>query len=116
MLSLCLVQFVDVLGVTVVVTALPAMLASLLMSATASSAVALMAGRCLQGAAAAGSVPSPGARTPAPTVAWAVAATVAAVGAGCFAIAGRRSSTPEPSEGSQPRKATDSWLGRQPVD
>ena len=106
-LSLCLVQFVDVLGVTVVITALPAMLASLrapasyasliatgyatffggllmlgarlgdrfghrrtiivslavfaagaVISATASSAVALMAGRCLQGAAAAGSVPS----------------------------------------------------------
>ena len=106
-LSLCLVQFVDVLGVTVVVTALPAMLASLhapasyasliatgyatffggllmlgarlgdrfgprrtiivslavfaaaaVLSATASSAVTLMAGRCLQGAAAAGSVPS----------------------------------------------------------
>ncbi len=106
-LSLCLVQFVDVLGVTVVITSLPAMLASLhapasyasliatgyatffggllmlgarlgdrfghrrtiiaslavfaagaVLSATASSAVALMAGRCLQGAAAAGSVPS----------------------------------------------------------
>ena len=105
--SLCLVQFVDVLGVTVVVTSLPAMLASLhapesdasliatgyamffggllmlgsrlgdrfghrrtilvsltlfaagaLVAATAGSAVALMAGRCLQGAAAAGSVPS----------------------------------------------------------
>ena len=105
--SLCLVQFVDVLGVTVVVTSLPAMLASLhapesyasliatgyamffggllmlgarlgdrfghrrtilvslmvfaagaVAGATASSVVALMAGRCLQGAAAAGSVPS----------------------------------------------------------
>ena len=105
--SLCLVQFVDVLGVTVVVTSLPAMLASLhapesyasliatgyamffggllmlgarlgdrfghrrtilvslmvfaagaIVGATASSVVALMAGRCLQGAAAAGSVPS----------------------------------------------------------
>ena len=105
--SLCLVQFVDVLGVTVVVTSLPAMLASLhapqsyasliatgyamffggllmlgarlgdrfghrrtilvsllvfaagaVLGATASSALALMAGRCLQGAAAAGSVPS----------------------------------------------------------
>ena len=54
---------------------------------------------------------TPGPGTPAPTVAWAVAATVAAVGAGCFAIAGRRPSTPEPSEGSQPRKATDSRLG-----
>src|SRR5580698_1043229 len=103
--ALCLVQFMDVLGVTVVVTYLPAMLAShhapgsygsliatgyamffggLLMlgarlgdryghrrtimvsllvfavgavvGATASSVVALMAGRCLQGAAAAGSV------------------------------------------------------------
>src|ERR1700716_1328776 len=101
--SLCLVQFVDVLGVTVVVTSLPAMLASLhapeayasliatgyamffggllmlgarlgarfghrrtslvsltvfgggaVIGATAGSAVALMAGRCLQGAAAAG--------------------------------------------------------------
>ena len=107
MLSLCLVQFVDVLGVTVVVTSLPAMLASLhappsyagliatgyamcfggllmlgarlgdrfghrrtilgsllvfaggaVLAATASSALVLMAGRCLQGAAAAGSVPS----------------------------------------------------------
>ena len=97
MLSLCLVQFVDVLGVTVVVTSLPAILASLhapasyasliatgyaaffggllmlgarlgdrfghrrtiiaslalfaagaVLSATASSAVALMAGRCLR--------------------------------------------------------------------
>jgi MFS family permease len=105
--SLCLVQFVDVLGVTVVVTSLPRMLASLhapgsyasliatgyamffggllmlgarlgdrfghrrtiivslmvfaagaIIGATASSALALMAGRCLQGAAAAGSVPS----------------------------------------------------------
>jgi len=105
--ALCLVQFVDVLGVTVVVTALPAMLASLrapadaaglistgyamffggllmlgarlgdrfghrriilaglmffaagaLAGATAGSAVVLMAARCLQGAAAAISVPS----------------------------------------------------------
>src|ERR1700744_1028712 len=105
--ALCLVQFVDVLGVTVVVTALPDMLDSLhapgsyasliatgyamffggllmlgarlgdrfghrrtilvsllvfavgaVVGATASSIVALMAGRCLQGAAAAGSVPS----------------------------------------------------------
>jgi MFS family permease len=104
---LCLVQFVDVLGVTVVVTSLPRMLASLhapesyasliatgyamffggllmlgarlgdrfghrrtiivslmvfaagaIIGATASSAWALMAGRCLQGAASAGSVPS----------------------------------------------------------
>jgi MFS family permease len=106
-LSLCLVQFVDVLGVTVVVTSLPRMLADLhapgaagsliatgyamffggllmlgarlgdrfghrrtilaslavfavgaVVSATAGSIVALTAGRCLQGAAAAGSVPS----------------------------------------------------------
>lgn len=106
-IALCLVQFVDVLGVTVVVTALPDMLASLhasgsdssliatgyamffggllmlgarlgdrfghrrtiivslvvfavgaVFSATASSVVVLVAGRCLQGAAAAGSVPS----------------------------------------------------------
>ena len=106
-IALCLVQFVDVLGVTVVVTALPDMLASLhapgsyasliatgyamffggllmlgarlgdrfghhrtilvsllvfavgaVVGATASSVVALIAGRCLQGAAAAGSVPS----------------------------------------------------------
>ncbi|MGH3201887.1 MAG: MFS transporter [Streptosporangiaceae bacterium] len=105
--SLCLVQFVDVLGVTVVVTALPAMLASLrapasaaslisagyamffggllmlgarlgdrfghrrvimsglavfavaaVLGATASSAAMLTAARCLQGAAAAISVPS----------------------------------------------------------
>jgi MFS family permease len=105
--SLCLVQFVDVLGVTVVVTALPAMLASLrapagaaslisagyamffggllmlgarlgdrfghrrvilaglavfamaaILGATANSAAALTAARCLQGAAAAVSVPS----------------------------------------------------------
>jgi MFS family permease len=105
--ALCLVQFVDVLGVTVVVTALPDMLASLhapesyasliatgyamffggllmlgarlgdrfghrrtilvsllvfaagaVVGATASTVVALVAGRCLQGAAAAGSVPS----------------------------------------------------------
>ena len=105
--SLCLVQFVDVLGVTVVVTALPAMLADLhaagssgsliatgyamffggllmlgarlgdrfgprrtiivslvvfaagaVVAATAGSIVALTAGRCLQGAAAAASVPS----------------------------------------------------------
>src|SRR6202000_1461466 len=105
--ALCSVQFVDVLGVTVVVTALPRMLADLgapasagsLVSAgyamffggllmlgarlgdrfghrrtilvsllvfavgavvggTASSVGALMGGRCLQGAAAAGSVPS----------------------------------------------------------
>jgi MFS family permease len=105
--SLCLVQFMDVLGVTVVVTSLPAMLASLhapesfgsliatgyamffggllmlgarlgdryghrrtilaslavftvgaLMAATAPSVLALAAGRCLQGAAAAASVPS----------------------------------------------------------
>ena len=105
--SLCLVQFVDVLGVTVVVTSLPAMLASLhapdslgsliatgyamffggllmlgarlgdryghrrtilaslavfalgaLVAATAPSVLALAAGRCLQGAAAAASVPS----------------------------------------------------------
>jgi MFS family permease len=106
-LSLCLVQFVDVLGVTVVVTSLPRMLADLhapgsagsliatgyamffggllmlgarlgdrfghrrtilvslavfaagaVVSATAGSIVVLTAGRCLQGAAAAGSVPS----------------------------------------------------------
>ncbi len=106
-ISLCLVQFVDVLGVTVVVTALPAMLATLqapasfgsliatgyamffggllmlgarlgdrfghrrtiiaslgvfaagaVTAATATSVVTLTAGRCLQGAAAAGSVPS----------------------------------------------------------
>ena len=105
--SLCLVQFVDVLGVTVVVTALPAMLADLrappdaaslistgyamffggllmlgarlgdrfghrrviltslavfavaaVVGATAGSAVVLTAARCLQGAAAAMSVPS----------------------------------------------------------
>jgi MFS family permease len=105
--ALCLVQFIDVLGVTVVVTALPAMLASLhassasstlvatayamffggllmlgarlgdrfghrrtilaglavlavggVVAATASSVAALTAGRCLQGAAAAASVPS----------------------------------------------------------
>jgi MFS family permease len=104
--ALCLVQFMDVLGVTVVVTSLPAMLASLhapdslgsliatgyamffggllmlgarlgdryghrrtilaslavftvgaLVAATASSVLALTAGRCLQGAAAAASVP-----------------------------------------------------------
>jgi MFS family permease len=105
--ALCLVQFVDVLGVTVVVTALPSMLASLhapqsystliatgyamffggllmlgarlgdryghrrtilaslvvfaagsAVAAAASSVVTLTAGRCLQGAAAAASVPS----------------------------------------------------------
>ena len=105
--ALCLVQFMDVLGVTVVVTSLPAMLASLhapdslgsliatgyamffggllmlgarlgdryghrrtilaslavfalgaLVAATAPSVLALAAGRCLQGAAAAASVPS----------------------------------------------------------
>ena len=105
--ALCLVQFIDVLGVTVVVTSLPSMLSSLhasqsdstlvatgyamffggllmlgarlgdryghrrtilvslavlaaggLVAATASSVVALAAGRCLQGAAAAASVPS----------------------------------------------------------
>src|SRR6201985_3392470 len=105
--ALCLVQFVDVLGVTVVVTALPAMLADLraspdaaglistgyamffggllmlgarlgdrfdhrrvilaslalftvaaVLGATAASAVVLTAARCLQGAAAALSVPS----------------------------------------------------------
>jgi MFS family permease len=105
--ALCLVQFTDVLGVTVVVTALPAMLASLhasqsastlvatgysmffggllmlgarlgdryghrrtilvslgvlaaggVIAATAPSVAALTAGRCLQGAAAAASVPS----------------------------------------------------------
>ena len=51
--ALCLVQFVDVLGVTVVVTSLPAMLASLHASQSYSSLI-----RCLQGAAAAASVPS----------------------------------------------------------
>src|ERR1700759_4688441 len=105
--ALCLVQFIDVLGVTVVVTALPDMLASLhtsqasstlvatgyamffggllmlgarlgdrfghrrtilaglavlavggVVAATASSVAMLTAGRCLQGAAAAASVPS----------------------------------------------------------
>ena len=105
--SLCLVQFVDVLGVTVMVTALPAMLADLrasadaaslistgyamffggllmlgarlgdrfghrriiltglaiftvaaVVGATATSAVVLTAARCLQGGAAALSVPS----------------------------------------------------------
>jgi MFS family permease len=105
--ALCLVQFVDVLGVTVVVTALPSMLTDLhaaqslgsliatgyamffggllmlgarlgdryghrrtifaslavfaagaVVAATASSIVTLTAGRCLQGAAAAASVPS----------------------------------------------------------
>ena len=105
--ALCLVQFTDVLGVTVVVTSLPSMLASLhatqsdgsliatgyamffggllmlgarlgdryghrrtilaslamfamgaAVAATASSVITLTAGRCLQGAAAAASVPS----------------------------------------------------------
>jgi MFS family permease len=105
--ALCLVQFMDVLGVTVVVTALPSMLASLhasqaystlvatgyamffggllmlgarlgdrygprrtilaslavfatgsAIAAAATSVVILTAGRCLQGAAAAASVPS----------------------------------------------------------
>ena len=105
--SLCLVQFADVLGVTVVVTALPSMLTALhapasggsliatgyamffggllmlgarlgdryghrrtivaslavfavgaVVAATAGSVVTLAAGRCLQGAAAAASVPS----------------------------------------------------------
>jgi MFS family permease len=105
--ALCLVQFTDVLGVTVVVTALPSMLTSLhasqsdsgliatgyamffggllmlgarlgdryghrrtilvsltvfaagaAVAATAASAIALTAGRCLQGGAAAASVPS----------------------------------------------------------
>jgi MFS family permease len=105
--ALCLVQFMDVLGVTVVVTSLPSMLASLhapqsygsliatgyamffggllmmgarlgdryghrrtilaslaifaagaAVAATSSSVLALTAGRCLQGAAAAASVPS----------------------------------------------------------
>jgi MFS family permease len=104
--ALCLIQFVDVLGVTVVVTALPAMLAGLhapasfgsliatgyamffggllmlgarlgdrfghrrtillslavfaagaIVAATAQSVLAVTAGRCLQGAAAAASVP-----------------------------------------------------------
>lgn len=107
MTALCLVQFIDVLGVTVVVTSLPPMLASLhaaqsygsliatgyamffggllmlgarlgdryghrrtilaslaifaagaVVAATATSIVTLTAGRCLQGAAAAASVPS----------------------------------------------------------
>jgi MFS family permease len=106
MAALCLVQFMDVLGVTVVVTSLPAMLSSLhaaqsdstliatgyamcfggllmlgarlgdryghrrtilaslgvfaagaAVAATSSSVIALTAGRCLQGAAAAASVP-----------------------------------------------------------
>ena len=39
MVSLCLVQFVDVLGVTVMVTALPAMLADLRASADAASLI-----------------------------------------------------------------------------
>jgi MFS family permease len=105
--SLCLVQFMDVLGVTVVITSLPSMLSDLhapqsfgsliatgyamffggllmlgarlgdryghrrtilaslavfavgaVVAATASSVVSLTAGRCLQGAAAAASVPS----------------------------------------------------------
>src|ERR1700759_1401234 len=93
--ALCSVQFVDVLGVTVVVTALPRMLADLhapasagslvmlgarlgarfghrrtitaslavfaagaLLGAVAGSVVLLTAARCLQGAAAAASVPS----------------------------------------------------------
>jgi MFS family permease len=105
--SLCLVQFIDVLGVTVVVTSLPSMLATLdapasggsliatgyamffggllmtgarlgdryghrrtiiaslavfaagaVVAATATSVATLAAGRCLQGAAAAASVPS----------------------------------------------------------
>jgi MFS family permease len=105
--ALCLIQFVDVLGVTVVVTALPAMLADVggasadgtlvatgyamffggllmfgarvgdrvghrrtilvslavfaagsLLCATATTVVALTAGRCVQGAAAAAAVPS----------------------------------------------------------
>jgi hypothetical protein len=38
-MSLCLVQFVDVLGVTVMVTALPAMLADLRASADAASLI-----------------------------------------------------------------------------
>jgi MFS family permease len=105
--ALCLIQFVDVMGVTVVITALPPMLADVgaapahgtlmatgyamffggllmlgarlgdryghrrtilaslglfavgaLLAATATSAITLTAGRCVQGAAAAGAVPS----------------------------------------------------------
>ena len=91
--SLCLVQFMDVLGVTVVVTSLPAMLASLavfavgaLVAAAAPSVLALAAGRCLQGAAAATSG-TPALGTPPPRAAWAVAALVAAAGAAWFAVA-----------------------------
>jgi MFS family permease len=206
-LSLCLVQFVDVLGVTVVITSLPAMLASLhapasyasliatgyatffggllmlgarlgdrfghrrtiiaslavfaagaVLSATAADlalipsaaaplavpacAAAAGAGIGLSSVAATGlgtdvaahwrgsasgiintaaqlgtaigvavllliaaaTTGTPAARTPAPTVAWAVAAAVAAVGAGCSAIAGRRSPNPVTS-GSGPSRA-----------
>jgi MFS family permease len=143
--ALCLVQFVDVLGVTVVITALPAMLASLhssasystlvatgysmffggllmlgarlgdrfghrrvilvnlavlavggVVAATASSAVALTAGRCLQGVAAAASVPSAlrllttvtaeGAARQRAIAAWSAAG--AAAGASGFVIGG----------------------------
>jgi MFS family permease len=143
--SLCLVQFVDVLGVTVVVTALPAMLAGLrapadsaslvstgyamffggllmlgarlgdrfghrriiftglaifaaaaVMAATAPSVIVLTAARCLQGAAAAMSVPSAlrllttitsdGAQRRRAIAAW--SASGAAAGASGFVVGG----------------------------
>jgi MFS family permease len=172
-MALCSVQFVDVLGVTVVVTALPRMLADLnatasagslisggyamffggllmlgarlgdrfghrrtivaslavfaagaLLGAVANSVVLLTAARCLQGAAAAGSVPSalrllttltpPGpvrrraiaawsaAGTPVPVVAWATAAAIAAAGALTFAIRSPRA----PARAGQVRPGT----------
>jgi MFS family permease len=67
--ALCLVQFMDVLGVTVVVTALPSMLTS------------LHASQAYSGVPAAGTGP--------PRVAWAVAAVAAAAGAARFAMPGR---------------------------
>ncbi|HEV7188182.1 MAG TPA: MFS transporter [Blastococcus sp.] len=143
--ALCLVQFVDVLGVTVVVTALPSMLSDVggssadaplvatgyamffggllmfgarlgdrlghrrtilaslglfavgsLLAATATSVVALTAARCVQGAAAAGAVPSAlkllttaadGGRARARAVAaWSAAGAVA--GASGFVVGG----------------------------
>jgi MFS family permease len=143
--ALCLVQFVDVLGVTVVITALPAMLASLhaspsysalvatgysmffggllmlgarlgdrfghrrtilvslgvlaaggVVAATSSSVAVLTAGRCLQGVAAAASVPSAlrllttvtadGAARQRAIAAWSAAG--AAAGASGFVIGG----------------------------
>jgi MFS family permease len=126
---LCLVQYVDVLGVTVVVTALPAMLDGLRAPADAASLVStgyamFFGGLLMLGARLgdrfghrriiftglvifAAAVPGPG--SPVPAVAWGLAAVIGVTGAIAFGFVGSAAPEPEP----QPRQNADQGLFEQ---